>query len=571
MVQDQSAHSGIEENQSAVNDDPNEETAGFGQSEADASDGHEGKKTTTKHQQQNFSKEVIQHSRVSPGQTNEKRSLGSVDQPYAKRLRTEDGREEREGVNENLEDVKKEKIASDVYEHIKTAETHYDIQVLDAATHEQALEQPVPNEEDEKGKELSANDDVEPSNSENTEDVEAVREKQPLILNSDKKQNKEQTMNITDVAEDSDLKVDQGIVDGEKIETTMIARGPDSTVHTQIELWPERDRPLDVEKLRQELEDQISLWSVAPSSTDDTEDGSAKIDIQQAIETWHKYEEVTLQLAQDLCEQLRLILEPSLTAKLRGDYRTGKRLNMRKVIPYVASQFRKDKIWLRRTKPSKRDYQIMLAIDDSSSMADNHSKQLAFEALAVINKSLLLLEAGEVAIASFGESVRLLHLFGEQFNDQAGAAILRNFTFQQRKTKVGLVLDHAVSMMLDCRQRRHGGRARGMEIAQLLIVVSDGRGIFSEGVDVVKQAVRRARDAGVFVVFVALDNPINKDSIFDIRVPVFKGPGQLPEIKSYMDDFPFPFYLILRDINSLPAILSDALRQWFELVTSMER
>lgn len=50
---------------------------------------------------------------------------------------------------------------------------------------------------------------------------------------------------------------------------------------------------------------------------------------------------------------------------------------MRKVIPYIASQFRKDKIWLRRTKPSKRQYQIMLAVDDSSSMKDNHSKQVS--------------------------------------------------------------------------------------------------------------------------------------------------------------------------------------------------
>lgn len=49
---------------------------------------------------------------------------------------------------------------------------------------------------------------------------------------------------------------------------------------------------------------------------------------------------------------------------------------MRKVIPYIASQFRKDKIWLRRTKPSKRQYQIMLAVDDSSSMNDNRSKQV---------------------------------------------------------------------------------------------------------------------------------------------------------------------------------------------------
>ena len=64
------------------------------------------------------------------------------------------------------------------------------------------------------------------------------------------------------------------------------------------------------------------------------------------------------------------------TLYCRGDYRTGKRLNMRKVIPYIASQFRKDKIWLRRTKPHKRQYQIMVAIDDSSSMMDNHSKQV---------------------------------------------------------------------------------------------------------------------------------------------------------------------------------------------------
>jgi midasin len=62
-----------------------------------------------------------------------------------------------------------------------------------------------------------------------------------------------------------------------------------------------------------------------------------------------------------------------------------------------------------------------------------------------------------------------------------------------------------------------------------------------------------------------------QDSILDIKVPVFKQAGQIPEIKSYMDSFPFPFYIILRDINSLPMVLSDALRQWFELVTALDR
>lgn len=51
-----------------------------------------------------------------------------------------------------------------------------------------------------------------------------------------------------------------------------------------------------------------------------------------------------------------------------GDFRSGKRISMKKVISYIASEYRKDKIWLRRTKPSKRDYEIAIAIDDSRSM-----------------------------------------------------------------------------------------------------------------------------------------------------------------------------------------------------------
>ena len=63
-------------------------------------------------------------------------------------------------------------------------------------------------------------------------------------------------------------------------------------------------------------------------------------------------------LAGELTEQLRLLLEPTKASKLAGDYRTGKRISMRKVIAYIASHFRKDKIWLRRTRPDKRTYQV---------------------------------------------------------------------------------------------------------------------------------------------------------------------------------------------------------------------
>ena len=62
-------------------------------------------------------------------------------------------------------------------------------------------------------------------------------------------------------------------------------------------------------------------------------------------------------LAGELAEQLRAILEPTRASRLAGDFRTGKRLAMRKVIAYIASHFRKDKIWLRRTRPDQRTYQ----------------------------------------------------------------------------------------------------------------------------------------------------------------------------------------------------------------------
>jgi midasin len=34
--------------------------------------------------------------------------------------------------------------------------------------------------------------------------------------------------------------------------------------------------------------------------------------------------------------------------------------------------------------------------------------------------------------------------------------------------------------------------------------------------------------------------------------------------KRYMDDFPFEYYLIVKDVSELSGILADVLRQYFE-------
>lgn len=77
------------------------------------------------------------------------------------------------------------------------------------------------------------------------------------------------------------------------------------------------------------------------------------------------------------------------------------------VIDYVASGFRKDRIWMKRTKPNKRQYQILLAVDDSASMSDSKAKEMTFETVALLANALNFLEAGELSVASFGVNVSI--------------------------------------------------------------------------------------------------------------------------------------------------------------------
>ncbi|XP_035663677.1 midasin-like [Branchiostoma floridae] len=497
-----------------------------------------------------------QPSKRKPGQSDIDRSVGSNEDTVHKRLRTmesagETQEEERETKNES----------ADLYEHVKDAEASYDTQTLDAATREQTESQQPPVLTDSEGEEEEGEMEMEDLLKDAVEKEEEQKGKalpsavlHPQPLDQDKQE--EGAEGDGEGREDGDDKQGGEVKEEEK------ERRLESTIHTVREMDVQAGQPptstADLEELRSQLEHQlVDLRQKPQASAEET---------RQAVEAWQGYEMLTSGLARELCEQLRLILEPSQATKLKGDYRTGKRLNMRKVIPYIASQFRKDKIWLRRTKPSKRQYQIMLAVDDSLSMADNHSQQLAFESLAVMSNALTWLEAGELGVCSFGEQVQLLHPFEEQFSSQSGAKILQRFTFQQNKTQIAQLLESMTAIMTSSRRRLHSVSAP--ETAQLLLVVSDGRGLFLEGSDKVKAAVRAAREANIFLVFVVIDNPDNKDSILDIKVPIFKGPGEMPEIRPYMDYFPFPYYLILRDINALTPTLSDALRQWFELVTA---
>lgn len=292
------------------------------------------------------------------------------------------------------------------------------------------------------------------------------------------------------------------------------------------------------------------------------DDGSF-ISIEEARELWRKSELDTQELASNLSEQLRLILEPTLSTKLKGDYKSGKRLNMKRIIPYIASDFKKDKIWLRRTKPSKRQYQIMIAVDDSKSMSESNAVNLAFQSIYLVSKALTQLEAGSLSIVKFGEDLQVIHPFEKQFISESGAQIFQRFNFQQTKTNIEKLVSESINIFNDAKALGNS------ELWQLQIIISDG---MCEKHGTIERLARRAKDERIMLVFVIIDGINSSSSIIDMDqvkyLPDINGNLTL-RVDKYLDTFPFEFYVVVHDISELPKMLSLILRQYFSEVASV--
>ncbi|GAA5872063.1 hypothetical protein JCM8547_003087 [Rhodosporidiobolus lusitaniae] len=305
---------------------------------------------------------------------------------------------------------------------------------------------------------------------------------------------------------------------------------------------------------------------------------------------WRLYESLTRDLSFALTEQLRLILEPTLATRLKGDYRSGKRLNMKKIIPYIASEFTKDKIWLRRTRPSQREYQVLIAIDDSKSMADSHSVHLAFQSLALISRALTRLEVGGVSICRFGEQMDVLHPFeAGVVSDEAGATLLSKFTFQQTTTDVRLLVERSLAHLAAAKESASSGKSSmsAGDLWQLQVIISDG---MCQDHDRLRALLRKAAEQKVMFVFVVIDslhrraedpqasaavnkaNEANQHSILAMKSVSYvtnAATGRLElKMDRYLDSFPFEYFVVLRDVEALPEVLSATLRQFFERVSS---
>lgn len=304
---------------------------------------------------------------------------------------------------------------------------------------------------------------------------------------------------------------------------------------------------------------------------------------ESARALWLSHEASTHSLSQQLTESLRLILAPTLATKLRGDFRTGKRLNLKRIIPYIASSYKRDKIWLRRSLPSKRSYQVMIALDDSKSMAESGASNLALKTLTLVARSMAMLEVGEVAVTGFGDTINVAHDFDKPFTSEAGVRVFEQFGFDQQKTDVRGLVHKSLDLFADA--RRKGSSSAGEDLWQLMLIVSDG--ICDSHADI-QRLVRRAQEERVMIVFVIIDSSSSapaaasangpeaapeaekeKKGIMDLQSVEISPEGKVVRWK-YMERFPFRYFLVVRDVRELPGVLSGALRQWFgEVVGSV--
>jgi len=77
--------------------------------------------------------------------------------------------------------------------------------------------------------------------------------------------------------------------------------------------------------------------------------------------------------------------------------------------------------------------------------------------------------------------------------------------FDKMETAYSKVVNFAIDMF----ENQHGSS----DNVKLMLILSDGKGIFEEGEKVVKSAVARAKAQNIFVLFIPVENPTCKVTI----------------------------------------------------------
>ncbi len=155
---------------------------------------------------------------------------------------------------------------------------------------------------------------------------------------------------------------------------------------------------------------------------------------------------------------------------------------------------------------------------------------------------------------------------------------MSSFKFDQHRTDVAALIERTLSFLAASRQRQLSTSAP--DLWQLQIIISDG---VCQDHHKLRTLLRRAVEERVMIVFLIVDSlhtststssqsTQSRPSILSMQTVAYKqvnGEMQL-EMERYLDTFPFEFYVVLRDVEALPGVLADTLRQWMARVSQSE-
>jgi midasin len=101
-------------------------------------------------------------------------------------------------------------------------------------------------------------------------------------------------------------------------------------------------------------------------------------------------------------------------------------------------------------------------------------------------------------------------------------------------------------------------------------LISDGR-IERDSRSALRYLMREMFERNILLVMILVEGEKSqkKDSIIHMKEVTFED-GK-PKFQAFIDDYPFPYYIILDDMQSLPEVLGDSLRQWFEMIVHVKQ
>jgi midasin len=98
-------------------------------------------------------------------------------------------------------------------------------------------------------------------------------------------------------------------------------------------------------------------------------------------------------------------------------------------------------------------------------------------------------------------------------------------------------------------------------------LISDGK-IERDNRGALRRLIREMLEKNILMALIIVEGKEKKESILNLKEVAFES-GR-PKVRSFIEDYPFPYYIVLEDLATLPDVLGDALRQWFEMISRID-